>query len=46
MVVFVISDKFFTELGVRLDIIRKSTLGGAAEASKPITAYSIRLFSE
>ena len=28
---FILSE-FFTELGVRLDIIRKSTLDGAAEA--------------
>ena len=28
----VILDTFFTELGVRLDIIRKSTLDGAEEA--------------
>ena len=32
LVVLVILDKFFTELGARLDIIRKSTLDGAAKA--------------
>ena len=32
VVVLVILDKFFTELGVRRDIIRKATLDGAVEA--------------